>query len=160
MCYRQTWRIIIIGKTELFDPQPSLKDCARFYSGFTSLNFATVIFLQSKVVSLASNPQPSGPGPCIYVTQWQGGPVIPLGTGFHFRSLLPLEGLRWRYSNPPPHGEIVKDGFRNSPRCLYANGGILPSHRTRRPPSTSLATRSLWKTSHFEDYGLLCRNAV
>jgi hypothetical protein len=36
---------------------------------FTSLDFATVIFLQSKVVSLASNPQPGGPGLCIYVPQ-------------------------------------------------------------------------------------------
>jgi hypothetical protein len=28
----------------------------------------------------------------------------PPGTGFPFRSLLRLAGLRWRYSNPPPHG--------------------------------------------------------
>jgi hypothetical protein len=33
--------------------------------------------LQRKVVSLASNRQPGGPGPCIYVPQWQNGPVIP-----------------------------------------------------------------------------------
>jgi hypothetical protein len=33
----------------------------------------------------------------------QGGPVIPPGTGFPFRRLLLLAGLRWRYSTPPPH---------------------------------------------------------
>jgi hypothetical protein len=36
--------------------------------------------------------------------QEEGGPVIPPGTGFPFRRLLLLAGLRWRYSNPPPRG--------------------------------------------------------
>jgi hypothetical protein len=36
---------------------------------FTSLDFAPIIALRSKVVSLASNPQPGGPGLCIYVPQ-------------------------------------------------------------------------------------------
>jgi hypothetical protein len=31
-------------------------------------------------------------------------PFIPTGTGFPFRRFLRLAGLRWRYSNPPPHG--------------------------------------------------------
>jgi hypothetical protein len=30
-------------------------------------------------------------------------PVIPPGTGYPFCRLLRLAGLRWRYSNPPPH---------------------------------------------------------
>jgi hypothetical protein len=34
-----------------------------------SLDFATIYFLQSWVVSLASSPQPGGPGPCIYAHQ-------------------------------------------------------------------------------------------
>jgi hypothetical protein len=38
------------------------------------------------------------------IPQEQGGPVIPPGTGFPFCRLLRLAGLRWRYSNPPPHG--------------------------------------------------------
>jgi hypothetical protein len=46
-------------------------------------------------------PQPGGPGPRIHIPQEQGGPVIPPGTGFPFRRLLRLAGLRWRYSNPP-----------------------------------------------------------
>jgi hypothetical protein len=39
----------------------------------------------------------------VYIPQEQGDPVIPPGTGFPFCRL--SQGLRWRYSNPPPHGE-------------------------------------------------------
>jgi hypothetical protein len=52
-------------------------------------------------------PQPGEPGPCIHIPQVHGDPVIPPGTGFLFCRLLRLAGLRWRYSNPPPHGSIV-----------------------------------------------------
>jgi hypothetical protein len=50
----------------------------------------------------------------IYIPQEQGGPVIPPGTGFPFRHLLPLGGLRRRYSNPPTH-EI------SNSRCLRSS---------------------------------------
>jgi hypothetical protein len=50
-------------------------------------------------VSDSRLPQPGEPGPRIYIPQEQGGPVIPPGTGFHFRRLLRLSGLRWRYWN-------------------------------------------------------------
>jgi hypothetical protein len=53
------------------------------------------------------NPQPGGPGHRIYILQAQCGLVIPPGTGFPFRRLLRLEGLRWRYSTPPPHGRLT-----------------------------------------------------
>jgi hypothetical protein len=33
------------------------------------LDYGTILFLQSNVVSLAPNPQTGGPGPCIYVRQ-------------------------------------------------------------------------------------------
>jgi hypothetical protein len=36
--------------------------------------------------------------------QEQSVPVIPPGTGFPFRRVLRLAGLRWSYSNPPPRG--------------------------------------------------------
>jgi hypothetical protein len=49
-------------------------------------------------------PQPGGPAPRIYIPQEQHGRVIPPGTGFPFRRLLRLAGLRWKYSTPPPHG--------------------------------------------------------
>jgi hypothetical protein len=49
-------------------------------------------------------PQPGGPGPRIYIPQEQVGQVILPGTGFPFHRLSRLAGLRWRYSNPLPHG--------------------------------------------------------
>jgi hypothetical protein len=51
---------------------------------------------------IRDSPKPGGPSPRIYMSQEQGGPVIPPGTEFPFRRLLRLAGLRWRYSNPPP----------------------------------------------------------
>jgi hypothetical protein len=53
---------------------------------------------------IRDSPQPEVPGPRIYMPQEQGGPVIPPGSGFPFRRLLRLAGLRWWYSTPPPHG--------------------------------------------------------
>jgi hypothetical protein len=53
-------------------------------------------------VSDSRLPQPEGPGPRICIPQEQGGPVISPGTGFPFRRLLRLAGIRWRYSNPLP----------------------------------------------------------
>jgi hypothetical protein len=50
--------ITTIGKTALFEPQPSLEDSARLHPVFTSLDFVTIVlFKQSKVVSPASNPK-------------------------------------------------------------------------------------------------------
>jgi hypothetical protein len=37
-----------------------------------------------------------------------GWPCYTQGTGFPFRRLLRLAGLRWRYSTPPPHGMTVE----------------------------------------------------
>jgi hypothetical protein len=54
-------------------------------------------------VSDSSCPKLGGSGPRIYILQEQGGPLIPPDTGFLFRRLLRLAGLRWRYSTPPPH---------------------------------------------------------
>jgi hypothetical protein len=61
--------VIITGKSALFESYPFLEGSSRLYPVFTSLDFATVIFLQSKVVSLASNYQPRGPGHGNYVPQ-------------------------------------------------------------------------------------------
>jgi hypothetical protein len=52
------------------------------------------------------HPQCEGPGSSIHIPQEQGGPVIPPGTGFPFHLLLQLVRLRWKYSNPPPHGSL------------------------------------------------------
>jgi hypothetical protein len=45
-------------------------------------------FLQGRIVSPTPNPHPGGPGLCIYIPQRQGGPVIPLGTGCPFYTLV------------------------------------------------------------------------
>jgi hypothetical protein len=52
-------------------------------------------------------PQHREPGPRIYIPQEQGGPVIPPGTGFPFHRLLRLAELQWRYSTPPPQGNVL-----------------------------------------------------
>jgi hypothetical protein len=57
-------------------------------------------------VSDSRLPQPGGPGPRIYIPQEQGSPVKPPGNGFPFRRLLRVSELRWRYSSPPPHGNV------------------------------------------------------
>jgi hypothetical protein len=83
------------------------------------LDLARAVTLRSKscrthghiLLSRLRLPQPGGPGPRIYIPQEQGGPVIPPGTGFPFCRLLRLPGLRWRYSNPSPHG-TVSDSVR------------------------------------------------
>jgi hypothetical protein len=68
--------------------------------GFESRGTTDHILL-SQFLSLL---QHGGPGPRIYIPQEQGGPDIPLGTGFPFCRLLRLGGLRCRHSLPPPHG--------------------------------------------------------
>jgi hypothetical protein len=69
--------LLIIGETALFEPQPSLEDAARTNPVFSSLDFATVFFFQSKVVSVVSITQPGGPGLCIYVPQWRSRVRFP-----------------------------------------------------------------------------------
>jgi hypothetical protein len=41
-------------------------------------------------------------GPCNYIPQEQGGPVITLGTGFPFRRFYDSQGYGGGNSNPPP----------------------------------------------------------
>jgi hypothetical protein len=48
-------KFIIIGRTALFEPLPSLEDSARLHPVCTSLDFVNN-FLLSKVASLVSNP--------------------------------------------------------------------------------------------------------
>jgi hypothetical protein len=40
---------------------------AKLHQVFTSVDFATKMFLKSKFVGLAPNPQPGEPGRCIYL---------------------------------------------------------------------------------------------
>jgi hypothetical protein len=96
--------VIINGKTALPEPQPSLEDYARLdHPLFTSLNFATIISLQSNVASLESNSQSGRPGLCMHVRQWQSGPVIPPSTGFPFSSSSTTRMATARYPNHHPY---------------------------------------------------------
>jgi hypothetical protein len=54
-------------------------------------------------------PQPGGPGPRIYIPQETGWPSYTPGHCVPFFRLLRLAGMRWRYSNPPPHGEELNE---------------------------------------------------
>jgi hypothetical protein len=73
---------------------------AQSFSGPSSGGLMTIFYC----IRLQTPSQPGGPGTRIYIPQEQGSPVTPPGTGFPFRRLLRLAGLRWRYSNPPPCG--------------------------------------------------------
>jgi hypothetical protein len=56
------------------------------------LNFATIFVLQNKIVSLASNFQPGGAGPSIYVPQYQDSPVSPQALGSLFVAFYDSQG--------------------------------------------------------------------
>jgi hypothetical protein len=62
----------------------------------------SVICLQIMCFSLAPDPQPGGPSPCVYVPPL----TYPQALASLFCRLLCLARLRWRYSNPPPLGSM------------------------------------------------------
>jgi hypothetical protein len=80
-----------------------------FHPVFTSLELATIFFsfLQSKVVTLTSNSQLDDQVPVLTSPSGRAAQLHPQTLGSPFRRLLCLAGLRWRYSNPPPHGRFV-----------------------------------------------------
>jgi hypothetical protein len=85
----------------------------RLFSGQSPSGLMTTIYCLR-----FETPQSGGPGP--HVPQEQGGPVIPPSTGFPFRRLLRLAGLRWRYSNQPPDGYLNYSRFSCTPyKPLY-----------------------------------------
>jgi hypothetical protein len=69
--------ISLLGYTAQFKPRPP----PFFFFLEVSHQFS---FSQDRVVSPTSNPQPGGPGFCIYIPQRQGGPVIPPGIRYPF----------------------------------------------------------------------------
>jgi hypothetical protein len=88
---------------------------AQSFSGPSPAGLITIFYC------LRFETPPSGvPGPRIYISHEQGGPVVPPGTGFPFHRLLRLAGLRWRYSNPPPHGLWLTQ--IQSQNCITTDG--------------------------------------
>jgi hypothetical protein len=84
--------------------QTCLFHCELDHPVFTSLDFTTVIFFSTEQGHQPCiQPPPGGPDLCIYVLQWECGPVITPANRFPFHRLLWLAGLRWRYLNLPPH---------------------------------------------------------
>jgi hypothetical protein len=74
-------------------------------------------------------PQPGGPGPRMYITHEQDGPVIPPGTGFPFRRLLQLARLLWRYS---PFTFVFKITPRHGPCRKHSPSIVLEACLPRR----------------------------
>jgi hypothetical protein len=77
----------------------------RLHPVFTPLDFVINVFTDQRRQ------------PCVHHPTWRarslylcppgtGWPSYTPGTGFPFRRFLRLAGLRWRYSNPPPHWEV------------------------------------------------------
>jgi hypothetical protein len=61
--------------------------------------------------------QLGGPDSRIYIAQKQSGLVIPPATGFPFRRLVRLAGIRWKDSTPPPHEIRLTEYGRSSHRA-------------------------------------------
>jgi hypothetical protein len=62
------------------------------------------------LLSHLSLSQSGGSGSRISIPRKQGGTIVPPGTRLLLRPILRLAGLRWSYSNSPPHGiNEVKD---------------------------------------------------
>jgi hypothetical protein len=102
--------------------------------------------------------QPEGPGPCIYIPQEQGGPVIPPGTGFPFCRLLRLAGQRWRYSNPPPNGVDMWIKVKVMLRQMVSQYVLMSSSLWNLWPDVifclNVAVLSLWGSLSDERSGL------
>jgi hypothetical protein len=94
-----------------------LRRFCQISSGFHFFGFRNVIVsCRARLSVCVQPPQPGGPGLCIYVPQWQSGPVIPPGTGFPFRRFLQFGGL-------PPHEAKVQFPCD---QYVLESGGISP----------------------------------
>jgi hypothetical protein len=79
-----------------------------------ALGLVRAVFLGSEsrgnhrhiLLSLIREPRTWGARSPYLYTPGTGWPSYALGTRFLYRRLLRFVGLRWRYSNPPPHGMV------------------------------------------------------
>jgi hypothetical protein len=101
--FNSWWFIIVIGKTALFEPSPSLRDSDitsgfHFFGFFTTINFYRA---RSSALRPTSNMEHQ-----VHVFMSRSDRVAqlyPQAPDSLFVAFW-LAGLRWRYSNPPPHG--------------------------------------------------------
>jgi hypothetical protein len=113
-------------------------------------------------VSDSRLPQPEEPSPRNYIHQEQGGTIIPPGTGFPFRRLLQLAGLRWRYSTPPPHWLLQSSKFKVTLRLgVYRQSvclGVKPreTHDQNPPPNWIFAILVLTYHPLWREDGFVC----
>jgi hypothetical protein len=79
-----------------------------------------------------------GAGPHIYVLQETEWPSYTPGTGFPFRRLLRLAGIRWRYSTPPPRSALSQlqsqSQNQSQSQSHFTTGGLLPIISSWRQP--------------------------
>jgi hypothetical protein len=68
--------------------------------------------------------QPGRPGPCIYILQEWGGPILLPGTGFPFCRLIRLSGLPWSYVNPSPCVVARNSQYIIDPLCSLGTDHI------------------------------------
>jgi hypothetical protein len=110
--FNRTLAVIVITKHPLWREDGSVvRICCWFSPAQSFSGQSTAESWPHFTISDSRLPQPGGPGPHIYISQGQGGPFIPSGTGFPFRRLLRLAGIRWRYSTPPPHGTSESESY-------------------------------------------------
>jgi hypothetical protein len=86
----------------------ALEDSTRFHLVFTSLDFVTIFFTEQDTQPCVQPPNLRTRFLYLFppVTGWPS--YIPPSTGFPFCRILRLAGLRWRYSNPPPHWDTQR----------------------------------------------------
>jgi hypothetical protein len=77
---------------------------------------------------------PSQRSPCIFISQEQGGQIIPPVIRFPLRRLLRLTGQRWSCSTPPSHGENFES--QGQSQNYFTTGGL--------PPISSFSWEAPW----------------
>jgi hypothetical protein len=77
----ETKRIIITGKTDLLEPQPSLENSARFDPVFTCLDFVTILFTEQ------------GRQPCVQLPTWWAMYLYLCPSVARWSSYIPRHGV-------------------------------------------------------------------
>jgi hypothetical protein len=77
-----------------------------------------------------------------------GWPSYTQGIGFPFCRLLRLAGLRWRYSNPPPHGSTYSCAkFLD----LILNESTVPNYQIRKSQQDGMAFSNIMFLANFKN---------